>query len=43
MREAQIQSCFNSLVEFHYSKAVSELDELISEFKKFRESTCHIN
>ena len=43
MREAQIQSCFNSPVEFHYLTTLSELDELISEFKKIRESNGDIN
>ena len=32
-REAEIQSCFNSKVEFHYSKDMKDLKELIETFK----------
>ena len=32
--EAQIQSCFRSLVEFHYLNSVNDLQNLINQFKK---------
>ena len=32
-REAEIQSCFNSKIEFHYAKDIEDLKELIKTFK----------
>ena len=32
-REAEIQSCFNSRVEFHHAQYVEDLKELIETFK----------
>lgn len=42
-REAQIQSCFNSPVAFHYLTIVNELDEFTSEFKKLSKSNGEID
>ena len=38
-KEAQIQSCFSSQVEFHYPSTVNDLEDLIDQFKKSREKT----
>ena len=43
LREAQIQSCFNCSIKFHYLKNVDELDNLLEEFKKNREDTIDDN